>query len=346
MASSPLLSFITPSFNRADLVAETLDSLLAQTDPRWECVIVDDGSTDDSETIIRNYAERDPRIRFFHRDREPKGACPCRNIAVDLSRGKYLTFLDTDDLAAPHAVATRVRVMEENPENDFAILPSLLFRHKPDDLDLWWNIDKPGIDELTRQFHQDAIAQGTAPVFTREAFDRVGRWDETLALWQDIDLFFRLYIQGYRYTKHFDLEPDIHIRRLETSLSRAGFFAGSKQESRVRVVKTAVRLLRENDLGGRLSEARFMVAEIITGTARARQFDLAADTLAWACAESVLTSGQSRTLKRYIMAHKLRLTTLPGVSSPLQKSVAQFATSVSTLGKLCHSTTPAILTES
>ena len=72
--ATAVVTICTPSFNRADLIRETLDSLVSQTFPEWEMIVVDDGSTDNSIDIIREYSRRDPRIRFLNRDRDPKGA--------------------------------------------------------------------------------------------------------------------------------------------------------------------------------------------------------------------------------------------------------------------------------
>lgn len=304
----PLISFITPSFNRQKLVAETLDSLLGQEDPRWESVMVDDGSTDKTAEIIESYCKKDSRFRFFRRDREPKGACICRNIGVERAQGRYVVFLDTDDLVAPHCAGQRVRTMEANPDLDFGVFQSMSFEHRPGDLKLWWNIDKPGVDELSRQFRQDSLCQGTGPAFTKESFARVGMWDETLTLWQDIDLFFRLYIQGYRYRKFFQLPADVHIREYPHSLSRSDFFARHKLESRFRVVQTAVQLLAQTGQHGRVREARYMAYEIISGAARSNNHDLAGQIARWAGRNGVLDGTELATVGRFCIASRFRLT--------------------------------------
>ena len=95
---------------------ETLDSLRAQQDPRWEAVVVDDGSTDDSPAMIEAAAAADPRIRFYRRSRDPKGACTCRNEAIALAHGDLLVFLDTDDLVTPECVRQRVVMMNAKPD--------------------------------------------------------------------------------------------------------------------------------------------------------------------------------------------------------------------------------------
>ena len=304
----PLISFITPSFNREKLVAETLESLLGQEDPRWENVIVDDGSTDKTAEIIQSYVQRDARFRFFRRDREPKGACICRNIGVERAHGRYVVFLDTDDLVAPHCAGQRVRTMEANPDLDFGVFQAMSFEHQPGDLGRWWNIDKVGADELGRQFRQDALCQGTGPAFKKESFVKVGLWDETLTLWQDIDLFFRLYIQRYRYRKFFQLPADVHIREYPHSLSRSDFFARHKLESRFRVVQRAVQLLVQTGQHGRAREARYMAYEIISGSARSNNHDLASQIVQWAGNNGVLNRTELTMAKRYCMASRTRLT--------------------------------------
>src|SRR4051812_10244156 len=82
-----VVSIITPSYNRANLVTETAESILAQTYPHWEWMIVDDGSTDNSWEVLQELSRKDSRIKIFQRDRGPKGVCVCRNIAVEKSTG-------------------------------------------------------------------------------------------------------------------------------------------------------------------------------------------------------------------------------------------------------------------
>ena len=286
-----VVSILTPSFNREDLVGETLDSVLAQTWPHWEVLVVDDGSTDRTKEIVAEYAARDSRIRLYERSWQPKGACTCRNEGVSMCNGDYVMFLDTDDIIEPFCLENRVAAMESDPDLDFAIFPGLMFENKPHDLGLWWNIETRE-DELSRQFRQDAIAQGTGVLWRKESFVRIGMWNLELMLWQDIELFFRAYIQGYRYRTFFDLPPDLHNRVTPASLSRGQFFSPEKQMSRVKVARQVAALLRENGQQHRLKELRYMVAEIVTGAARSGQVSLAARFLTWAFREGVISTRQ------------------------------------------------------
>lgn len=90
-----LVSIITPLYNSERFVAKTIESVLAQTYPHWEMVVVDDGSKDNGPAIVASYAEADSRIRLYH---QPNGGCAsARNHGLREAHGRYLVFLDSDD---------------------------------------------------------------------------------------------------------------------------------------------------------------------------------------------------------------------------------------------------------
>ena len=103
MKSNPLVSIITPNYNGARFLKETIESVLAQTFENWELLIIDDGSTDDSEKIIKGYVEQDQKVKFLKTNltKFPKltrGPGAARNTGIDVSVGRYIAFLDSDDL--------------------------------------------------------------------------------------------------------------------------------------------------------------------------------------------------------------------------------------------------------
>lgn len=323
------VSILTPSFRRADLYPETFASLQAQSYPDWEEIIVDDGSDPECLQSMRQIIRDEPRVTLLERDREPKGACTCRNIGVERCRGEYLIFLDTDDLLEPHCLAQRVAVMEQNPELDLAIFPSEIFNKIPGDAARWWNVETER-DLLTRQFHQDAICQGTGCIWKKSSFVKIGMWAEHLAIWQDIDLFLRAFIQDYKVKVCFDLSPDL-LYREHDSLSRSGFYSRPKVESRCRVIRDAVRLLEEC---GKLKQkhlARFMVGETVYGAARGRHFDLANDLLNWAREVHVLDASEVRLLRRSVLACRSRMIRFSVVRNWIESQLKTFH-SISLLG--------------
>jgi glycosyltransferase involved in cell wall biosynthesis len=116
-----LVSIIIPTYNRAHLIAETLDSIIVQTYSDWECIVVDDGSTDKTEELLNNYIRKDNRIKYYQRPTgREKGANSCRNYGFELSKGKYIKWFDSDDIMLPEHIAVLVNALQK--ENaDFVV---------------------------------------------------------------------------------------------------------------------------------------------------------------------------------------------------------------------------------
>ncbi|MFL1012233.1 glycosyltransferase family 2 protein [Flavisericum labens] len=109
MTNTPLVSIIIPTYNRAHLIGETLDSVLAQTYTNWECIVVDDGSTDHTAEVLKNYCQNDKRIQYHRRPvNKPKGANACRNYGFEVSKGGMLIFFDSDDKMTPDHIDLKV----------------------------------------------------------------------------------------------------------------------------------------------------------------------------------------------------------------------------------------------
>jgi glycosyltransferase involved in cell wall biosynthesis len=110
-----LISIIIPTYNRVHLIGETLDSVIAQTYANWECIVVDDGSTDYTNELLEFYCKKDDRIQFYHRPvNRRKGANACRNFGFELSTGEFLIFLDSDDLLDFGGLENRIRFFKKN----------------------------------------------------------------------------------------------------------------------------------------------------------------------------------------------------------------------------------------
>lgn len=107
-------SIIIPVYNLADYIDECLQSVLAQTSSDWECVCVDDGSTDGSGDILEGYAERDSRIKVIHQ--KNAGVCVARNAALDRVSGEWVVFLDGDDLLTPGCLASYDSCISRRPD--------------------------------------------------------------------------------------------------------------------------------------------------------------------------------------------------------------------------------------
>lgn len=109
----PLVSIITPSYNSTKFIPATIESVLAQTYQNWEMLIVDDCSKDESRKVIREYTEKDSRIKLIELT-ENSGAAVARNTAIKAAKGKYVAFLDSDDLWVPTKLEKQIEFMEIN----------------------------------------------------------------------------------------------------------------------------------------------------------------------------------------------------------------------------------------
>lgn len=108
-----LVSIITPSYNSEKFIEETIESVIAQTYTNWEMIIVDDVSTDNSIEIINNYAMEDSRIKLIQLEKN-SGAAVARNTAIKNANGRFIAFLDSDDLWVKTKLEEQISYMKKN----------------------------------------------------------------------------------------------------------------------------------------------------------------------------------------------------------------------------------------
>ena len=119
MAAAPRISVVIPTFNRAGLVGEAIGSVLAQTLSDFELLVVDDGSTDDTEQVVRGIQGSDPRLGY-HR-KENGGTADARQYGLDRARGEWIALLDSDDLYLPRFLESQFAWLEARPGADLVI---------------------------------------------------------------------------------------------------------------------------------------------------------------------------------------------------------------------------------
>ena len=124
----PLVSIIIPAFNRDGIILDTLDSIVSQTYQNWECIIVDDGSTDQTVNVIEEFSKNDNRFRIFIRPKKKdKGANACRNFGLSLASGEYIIFFDSDDIMATTCLEQRVKLFADHKDKDFLVFSMGIF---------------------------------------------------------------------------------------------------------------------------------------------------------------------------------------------------------------------------
>ena len=187
--NNALVSIIIPTYNNSELLKQMIVSILAQTYENWELIIVDDVSQDDTQICVAEFQNRDARIKYFLRDRDPKGGQTCRNIGFAISKGEYVVFFDADDVVSSTCLEQRVLFMTQNKNIDFGIFPAVAFSDKEgkrvfDYKSVWGkNRNTDVLSSFLRADYQFAVWTN---IYKRESVLNIS-WDERVLIFQDFD---------------------------------------------------------------------------------------------------------------------------------------------------------------
>ena len=182
-----------PVKDRTVFVHEAVRSVQAQSLDAFELLLCDDDSEAPTLEIMQEACRRDPRLRIIPRGPRPAGGGARRNDGAMASTGRYLVFLDSDDILRPDCLRDRVAWMERHSELGFCLSECRVFEQTPGDTPYGFNI-RSTEDDLERFLRHDFPWQTTAPTWRRDAFTATGGWDDSLPSWQDWDLHVRALI--------------------------------------------------------------------------------------------------------------------------------------------------------
>ena len=139
MSKETLISIIIPTFNRGHLILDTLNSVKNQSYKHWECLVVDDGSTDGTESLLQDYILKDNRFKYYDRPNTHRsGGNGARNFGVKQSQGELLVFLDSDDVLSETALENRISRFDFDTM-DLLISHTGTFKSDVGDSDRIWN---------------------------------------------------------------------------------------------------------------------------------------------------------------------------------------------------------------
>jgi len=205
---APKVSVILPTYNRVHLIGRAIQSILNQTYQDFEIIIIDDGSKDDTEKIIRGFQEKDKRIKYI-RFEENKGAAAARNAGIKMSKGEYITFQDSDDEWVIDKLEKQMKIIETSSENIVVYCG-------------FWRIDGdektyiPDIKISNREgnIHKELLKRnfiGTPSILLlKKNLEKIGMFDENLSRLQDWDLVIRL----SRYYNFILIDEPLYISHI------------------------------------------------------------------------------------------------------------------------------------
>lgn len=228
---SPQVSIIIAVYNGSTYIDETLRSVSAQTYLDWECIVIDDGSTDSTALIAKDYSGRDGRFRYFYQ--ENKGLSAARNTGILNAKGRYIHLLDADDLISTSKLEIHVGWMLKHPASDISysdaryfkdLNPEVLFKRLKSTIDDTlvlvnedWieRFDNPGHVILSKLLMQN-LAPVSSFMFKHSVVEKVGLFDESFNSLEDWEYWARCAVADLRFS-YIDNARAMTFIRVHTS---------------------------------------------------------------------------------------------------------------------------------
>jgi len=200
---NPYISIIIPSFNRVRLLRETINSVRFQSFKNWECIIIDDGSTEENFNTIKTIIQDDFRFSLIQRrSKFLKGPSSCRNIGIIHARANFMMFLDSDDILSKDCLEYRVNKARSAKDFDLWIFSTHSFVNIMDHSILFNNIPVDNIDESF--FYKKHFLNGKTPftvisvLWRSEALRKLKGFDSSFLRYEDPELHTRAFLADLR----------------------------------------------------------------------------------------------------------------------------------------------------
>jgi glycosyltransferase involved in cell wall biosynthesis len=193
LKDEPLISIITPTYNRADFIEEAVQSVLDQTYQNFEHLIVDDGSTDNTREILSPFLA-DRRLRYFYQ--ENQGQSVARNLAIEHARGEFVCFLDSDNIWLPIHLASQLAAFQETPEVDIVYGDGITIDEQGNELRRK-NIKRHS-GYIAFQMLKDNCVGMNMTMARRKCFDEMGGMSGKRRVADDYDLWLK-FSSRYRF---------------------------------------------------------------------------------------------------------------------------------------------------
>lgn len=210
----PRVSIIIPTYNRCELLRSTIDSVLTQTLTDYELIVVDDGSTDDTRTLVEHYCQQHPgRVRYIFQ--QNAGESVARQHGVDISQGILLAFLDSDDLWLPTKLEKQVSFLEQHPDAAFVYCWASVIDRAGHPVQ--WPVlgslnDQAGFSLQKLVLGNFIVGPGSTLLLRRAAYNACGGFNPRIRFAEDWDLCLRL---GVDHRFGCVCEPLVQVRLYE-----------------------------------------------------------------------------------------------------------------------------------
>ena len=225
------VSMIIPTYNAEKYIGQVLENILSQTFTDWELIVVDDGSTDKTESVVRSVS--DPRIRFFSRDRDPKGSVTCRNIGQAIATGEYFIHFDADDFIAPFCLKQRVEFLDSHPDISFATFRGNTVFKQTDGSYIptgkKWGVPVSD-DDLESFLSADYPYSVWNNIYRSDSFKDY-QWDEKVKIYTDFSYIVPVLICGKKHAYDKESKEDYEYRMGQSNAMTQSFVSNEKYES-------------------------------------------------------------------------------------------------------------------
>lgn len=242
------VTIIMATYNRAHFIEETLKSIQEQIYIDWECLIIDDGGTDNTKEVVTPFLEQDNRFQFLKRlDTYKKGLPGCRNYGLDLAKGQYVIFFDDDDIVHQDNLKTSLEVFEKN-NIDFCHYQKMSFEgQKPipitSPIAIIKSLNKDDIKKVVTQ--EIALASCTV-LWKKHCFDKI-RFNETLLYAEEWECFSRIILANF---KGIIISNVLYYNRKHPNSNTGEFYSHNplRRKSYADAILLVIKNLKEKEL--------------------------------------------------------------------------------------------------
>lgn len=199
---SDLVSIIIPTYNYGHLINETIESVLNQTYTNWECIIVDDGSTDNTKDVVAIFLKKDNRIKYVYQDN--CGTSSAKNKGIEIATGEYLLFLDSDDLLERNKILDSIEIFKNNSSADIVYSEAQLFTSEENNTIVYkdssyFKIQNHQFNSLIEFLLKTNIFLMGSFIIKREIIKEIGYFSEDLKAVEDWHYWIRIALKDKKF---------------------------------------------------------------------------------------------------------------------------------------------------